>query len=249
MTNCQKAIEGRRLRRIIFMNLILNLIILSFSFFVILLFARKGASHYTKALEQIKKENEFFTEMILGLESAGQNVCGPNLIKREIRIAIWELYNNLRVQPDRGNKNIVLHRKLLEKKLTIYSHLEEGKVNLEILPFLGILGTLMGFAVPYLADVAKATKLTFNVSGVAFFLAASTTIFALLGLIYLKKKYEAQTLSQFDYFRSQEESLEKIMVECDGYKILETWLRKWPDTISPDVPAPEKPLPQNDFLD
>lgn len=169
------------------MNLLLNIIIICISVIVILIFARKGANSYNQVLLQISWENELCTEIILGLESAGRNVCNPLSLKREIRTAIWELYNNLRVQPGNENKTIVFQRKMLEKKQVLYQNLEQGKVNLEILPFLGIIGTLSGFAVPYLLNVAKSTKFTFNVTGLGFFLAASSTICALLALIYLKK--------------------------------------------------------------
>lgn len=212
------------------MNLIINICIILLSFTVIMIFAKKGASSYKEVKKQISEESDFYTEMILGLESAGQNVCRPNLLKRETRVAIWELYNNLRVQPRKENKGIVLHRKMLDKRKSLYKHLEEARVNLELLPFLGIIGTLMGFAVPYLFRLTTVAHFSFQVSGLGFFLAASSTICALLALIYLKKTYEADILAQFDYYECQQQSLEKIMIQGDGFRILEAWLHTWSES-------------------
>ena len=210
------------------LNIILNIIIIVTSFSVTIFFARKGAQSYIEAIEQISHENEFYTEIILGLETLGKNICEPRKVSRKIRIAIWELYNNLKVQPLKDNKIITLQRKMLNKRQSLYHNMEQGKVVLEILPFIGIIGTLLGFAVPYFINQIISSKLTFNITGFGFFLAASSTIFALLCLIYLKKRYEAKILSAFDYFESQEKALEKIMVECDGFRLLEKWLKELP---------------------
>ena len=210
------------------MSIAINLSILMIFILVIFFFAYKGASYYRKVDEQISRENEFYTELILGLESAGRNVCSPNTVKRETRVTIWELYNNLRVQPDQQSKIVALHRKELQKKQKLFFNLEQARVNLEILPFCGIIGTLFGFAVPYVFHAAKLEKSTLDASGFGFFLAASSTICALFCLIYLKKKHEAKILASFDYFNSQEQVLEKIMVECDGFRIFESWMHKWP---------------------
>lgn len=210
------------------LNFILNILNLVLSFLIIGAFALKGVSHFNRALQKILQENMFYTEIILGMESTGKNLSSPNLFKREVRIAIWELYNNLRVQPNKDHKIITLHRKMLDKRQELYHDLEQGKVTLEILPFLGILGTLLGFAVPYLMQQNQANQLSLNLTGMGFFLAATSTIAALLALIYLKKNYEAKVLAEFDYFESQEKALEKIMLEYDGFRILEEWLKKWP---------------------
>ncbi len=227
------------------LNFILNLLNLAVSFGVIGIFVLKGASHYKSAIQKILQENEFYTELILGLESTGKNLSSPNLYKREVRVAIWELYNNLRVQPNKDHKIITLHRKMLDKRQELYHDLEQGKVTLEILPFIGILGTLLGFAVPYLIEQNKASQLSLNLTGMGFFLAATSTIGALLALIYLKKNYESRVLAEFDYFESQEKALEKIMAEYDGFKILEEWLKKWP--LEKEAPKPY--FTQEKFID
>lgn len=212
------------------MDLILNIAMLAISIVVVFIFARKSAVCFLRVKEQIELENDFYTELILGLESVGQNVCRPQLLKRETRISIWELYNNIRVQPRKENKTIVLQRKILEKKQTLFRNLEEAKVNLEILPFLGILATLLAFAIPYLMKIAQGTSVIFDVTGVGFFFAGN--IMALLALTYLKKKYEADIMAQFDYYECQQKSMEKIMVEQDGFHLLEVWLHTWPEQFS-----------------
>ena len=238
------------------MSIAINVFILIFFILIISFFALKGAWYYRKVDKQISRENEFYTELILGLESAGRNVCSPKAIKREIRVTIWELYNNLRVQPDQQSRIVALQRKELQKKQTLFLNLEEARVNLEVLPFWGIIGTLCGFAVPYVFQVAKIEKSVLDASGFGFFLAASSTICALICLIFLKKNYEAKILARFDYFSSQERALEKIMVECDGFRIFESWMHKWPvDAIGKNGlnPAPteifEIPRKVDDFID
>lgn len=212
------------------MDLTINLVILFLSFITVFFFARKGSVSYAKAREQITQEIDFYTELLLGMESAGQNVCRPSQLSRATRVQVWELYNNLRVQPRKENKGIVLHRKMLDKKQSLYQHAEEARVNVEILPFLGILGTLLGFAVPYLLNVASGSKFAFQVTGIGFFLAAASTIWAVLALTYLKKRYEAHVMAKFDYYEAQQKALEKIMVEGDGFRILEEWLHTWPES-------------------
>jgi uncharacterized membrane protein len=211
------------------MDLTINLVILFFSFITVFFFARQGAISYLKARENITLEIDFYTELLLGMESAGQNVCRPGQLTRSTRVQVWELYNNLRVQPSKENKGIVLHRKMLDKKQLLYQHSEEARVNVEILPFLGILGTLLGFAVPYLLNVSAGSKFVFQVTGIGFFLAASSTIWAVVALTYLKKRYEADVLSKFDYYEAQQKALEKIMISGDGFRILEDWLHTWPE--------------------
>lgn len=216
---------------IISMNLLLNIFVVVLSFLTIGLFHQRGVVCFNRVREQIKKENDFYTELMLGLESVGQNVCSPKLMGRETRIAVWELYNNLRVQPSKENKSIVLQRKMLEKKQELYYNLEEAKINLEVLPFLGIIGTLLGFAAPHIFNLSGSGKVNFDLTGVGFFLAISSTICALLTLIYLKKTYEAHTMADFDYYLQQQKSIEKIMIEYDGFKYLGEWLEIYPDAM------------------
>lgn len=210
-------------------NLILNLSILLFSFFTIGIFALKGAISYRKVKEKITQENDFYTEIILGLESGGTTTSRPSLLKRETRIALWELYNNLRVHLGKETKSVVLHRKMLETKQILYKYLEDARVNVEILPYLGILGTLVGFAIPYVAMGAMDEKYSFQVTGLGFFFAAATTIVALIFLIYLKKKYESDIIGKMEYYEAQVQALEKILVNGDGFPILERWLQTWPE--------------------
>ena len=213
------------------LNLVMNVVMLLLSFISVYIFARKGASNYLLAKEQLTQELEFYTELVLGMESAGQHLSRSGLLKREIRIAIWELYNNLRVQPQKQNKSIVLHRKMLDKKQTLYRYLEEGKVNLEVLPFIGILGTLLGFTIPYLMNSFSGTKYVFHVTGAGFFLATSSTICAVIALTYLKKKYESSVLAMFDYYECQQKAVQEIMVENDGFRIFDDWLRTWSEDV------------------
>ena len=220
---------------IIPLDLTVNIGVVLVTLGVIHLFSRRSAADFTEVKKRILRETEFFTEIILGLESAGQSVCNPGLQDRSMRIAIWELYNNLRVQPSKESKSITLQRKILEKKKEIYHLLERGRVEIEILPFLGIIGTLLGFAISFVTN-----QFSFNVNGIGFFLAASSTIFALLSLIRLKKKHEAQTLAAFDYYKEQQFSLEKIMIKHDGFRLLEDWLKRWPQLLD----MPENSLAQ-----
>ena len=230
---------------IIPMDLIVNLVVVIITLAFIRYFAKKRAKDFKEVKKRLKSESELYTEIILGVESAGQSVCNPGLQDRQMRIAIWELYNNLRVQPNKQSKSITLQRKLLEKKEEIYHLLERGRVEIETLPFMGIIGTLVGFAISFFTN-----QFSFNVNGIGFFLAASSTIFALSYLINLKKTHEAETLALFDYFNEQQNSLEKIMTSYEGFRLLEDWLKRWPQLLDPEKsPATTQEISMEHFID
>lgn len=226
------------------LNLILNIFTIAFSFLGVFYFAKRGVESYRKVREKILHENEFYTELILGLESAGRSVSRTSVLKRETRVAVWELFTLLRIQPGKENKSVVLHRKILESKQVLYRDLEEAKVYLEILPFVGIIGTLLGFMVPYFANIVLSAEQIFQVTGAGFSLAASSTMLALFALIHLKQKYEADVLAKFDHYECQVQSLEKILVDGGGFVIMEKWLHTWPeDEIKSEGPVPGQELP------